>query len=514
MSRVLPALLSGKRKAASQAAADNADSLSPEKSVKSNDKKAWRRDSRSLSSSELTNGAGGGPLSPSSSRYGAAAMKPSPSNGDPRNVYAVTADGTPVVFDSTTEANHSSNLAYDDRGNKPGRAKSTSTSTGSTASSQDTSMSNHKNINTSTSSNTLPQTAAGEPRLPQRTTVSGGQAVGEGSLSLDTLVPRGPVSEILTPRPHHYPLYQADQDVKLYVTPKSHATTHQENSVPVAIPYEQHQRNYPPVFEHSDIGTSSSSSSLSSPMLEASKVKVNGYFTTQPVIQIEKASSKEDMRSPTLSPGTASIGGSLAPSSSISRGRSDTGTSATQLITSPRPPVLPPSRMRKTSGKKTKGSTGIAGALALSGVALAAPGPNLSQPLHLQGLTMPIKSKQLQRSSSDHGSTNGISTSPSFPTIALTQPSMISRSSEEAPGYDSERPLSQYTPHDSPDYEDDSYGNMVSIDALGDFDDVMSQLGAGYALASSKRNTDFHGIFKNIPEDDYLIEGRYLFRSY
>ena len=48
---------------------------------------------------------------------------------------------------------------------------------------------------------------------------------------------------------------------------------------------------------------------------------------------------------------------------------------------------------------------------------------------------------------------------------------------------------------------------MLSMDALGDFDDMVSQLGTGYAVASSKRNADFHALFKHIPDDDYLIEG-------
>lgn len=48
---------------------------------------------------------------------------------------------------------------------------------------------------------------------------------------------------------------------------------------------------------------------------------------------------------------------------------------------------------------------------------------------------------------------------------------------------------------------------FLSMDQLGDFDDVVSQLGTGYAVASSKRNADFHALFKHIPDDDYLIEG-------
>jgi hypothetical protein len=33
----------------------------------------------------------------------------------------------------------------------------------------------------------------------------------------------------------------------------------------------------------------------------------------------------------------------------------------------------------------------------------------------------------------------------------------------------------------------------------------------GFAVASNKRNADFHELFSNIPDGDYLIEGRCWF---
>jgi hypothetical protein len=48
---------------------------------------------------------------------------------------------------------------------------------------------------------------------------------------------------------------------------------------------------------------------------------------------------------------------------------------------------------------------------------------------------------------------------------------------------------------------------LMSMESLGQFDDGVSQMGTGYAVASSKRNAEFHAIFKSIPDDDYLIEG-------
>ncbi|GAA98625.1 uncharacterized protein L969DRAFT_88384 [Mixia osmundae IAM 14324] len=54
----------------------------------------------------------------------------------------------------------------------------------------------------------------------------------------------------------------------------------------------------------------------------------------------------------------------------------------------------------------------------------------------------------------------------------------------------------------------DDYANSDRASYYGDADgdDSSSHYGAGYAVASSKRNADFHVLFKTIPEDDYLIE--------
>ncbi|KAJ3572178.1 hypothetical protein NP233_g3267 [Leucocoprinus birnbaumii] len=68
---------------------------------------------------------------------------------------------------------------------------------------------------------------------------------------------------------------------------------------------------------------------------------------------------------------------------------------------------------------------------------------------------------------------------------------------------------SEYYPEDRPEYysgldassdEDDS-GDSASI--LDDMDEIPV---TGFAVASNKRNADFHELFSNIPEGDYLIE--------
>lgn len=64
------------------------------------------------------------------------------------------------------------------------------------------------------------------------------------------------------------------------------------------------------------------------------------------------------------------------------------------------------------------------------------------------------------------------------------------------------------------DYSDADSGS--DSDSGSELDDVLQDLAAdnipvtGFAVASSKRNADFHELFPEIPEGDYLIEGQLL----
>jgi hypothetical protein len=66
--------------------------------------------------------------------------------------------------------------------------------------------------------------------------------------------------------------------------------------------------------------------------------------------------------------------------------------------------------------------------------------------------------------------------------------------------------------------EQDGYGSSADgqdEDADDDSDDdaLLAELNdgdipvTGFAVASNKRNADFHELFRTIPEGDYLIEG-------
>lgn len=60
-------------------------------------------------------------------------------------------------------------------------------------------------------------------------------------------------------------------------------------------------------------------------------------------------------------------------------------------------------------------------------------------------------------------------------------------------------------------HSEDSSGSDEGTDddESDDVDDVTADLMpvTGFAVASSKRNADFHELFPDIPEGDYLIEG-------
>jgi hypothetical protein len=66
--------------------------------------------------------------------------------------------------------------------------------------------------------------------------------------------------------------------------------------------------------------------------------------------------------------------------------------------------------------------------------------------------------------------------------------------------------------------EQDGYASSVDghdedIDDDSDDDALLAELNdgdipvTGFAVASNKRNADFHELFRTIPEGDYLIEG-------
>ncbi|GAA5821279.1 hypothetical protein JCM11251_004550 [Rhodosporidiobolus azoricus] len=213
------------------------------------------------------------------------------------------------------------------------------------------------------------------------------------------------------------------------------------------------------------------------------------------------------------------------------------------------PPSGPSSTSASSSTSPSRGrkgaSHGIAGALALSGVALASPSQTLRQPHGLVRISSDYPADRDRGGDrtltpvTSNGSA-GAASSASAPAGAaggsgdgMTSSGSTSlRGSIDSGTGDAASPTGSdggrlggaggagpdyLTADDFPDhlYLDaasslhnihSAHGGFLSMDQLGDFDDVVSQLGTGYAVASSKRNADFHALFKGIAEDDYLIE--------
>ncbi|CAE6334902.1 unnamed protein product [Rhizoctonia solani] len=169
-----------------------------------------------------------------------------------------------------------------------------------------------------------------------------------------------------------------------------------------------------------------------------------------------------------------------------------------QIYTSPRSSLDGPRSPTRSVGKPKKsksgwgprrggsgGGGGIAGALAQSGMSLVQPmNPSLIAP------PMPTVAKQptraataissiLPRSPSELSFTGGATLSKTTSRVSKGSKSRVGGESSESDAYDSEDALS-FTPGEIPI--------------------------TGFAVASSKRNADFHELFPDVPESDYLIE--------
>lgn len=69
---------------------------------------------------------------------------------------------------------------------------------------------------------------------------------------------------------------------------------------------------------------------------------------------------------------------------------------------------------------------------------------------------------------------------------------------------------SEYYPDDRPDYYsglDESSDEDECSETESMLDEMEDMPVTGFAVASNKRNADFHELFANVPEGDYLIEG-------
>ncbi|KAF9443274.1 hypothetical protein P691DRAFT_809200 [Macrolepiota fuliginosa MF-IS2] len=170
----------------------------------------------------------------------------------------------------------------------------------------------------------------------------------------------------------------------------------------------------------------------------------------------------------------------------------------------------------------TRKPTGLAGAIAASGMAMAQPTLSAAQqasfssavqstnsltPRKTSGPGSPPYSTRSPPGSSNHIKGRSADLSPNSTrsrrpesTRSGVRRTSLSVQSDNA---------SDYHPEDKPDYysgleassDDDASAESESI--LDEMEDIPV---TGFAVASNKRNADFHELFPNIPEGDYLIE--------
>jgi hypothetical protein len=124
---------------------------------------------------------------------------------------------------------------------------------------------------------------------------------------------------------------------------------------------------------------------------------------------------------------------------------------------------------RKPSVASKKRPTGIASAIAASGMTLA-----------------------------HHATPQSVPPIPRMPTMNSSPPAAQRQRSRQ--------PSASISANGGND--DDSDEGYESPDALS-FNDEDIPI-TGFAVASSKRNVDFHELFPDVPEGDYLIEGEIL----
>ena len=98
--------------------------------------------------------------------------------------------------------------------------------------------------------------------------------------------------------------------------------------------------------------------------------------------------------------------------------------------------------------------------------------------------------------------------------IATSQSSVDSSTSQLSPLVIRSRHNSLSVQHQEKDgYASSLDGHGEDADDDSDDDELLAELNdgdipvTGFAVASNKRNADFHELFRTIPEGDYLIEG-------
>jgi hypothetical protein len=184
-----------------------------------------------------------------------------------------------------------------------------------------------------------------------------------------------------------------------------------------------------------------------------------------------------------------------------SKGNSD-------LFTTPLPTPKKKRTWRRNS--QSRKPTGLASAIAASGLAMVSPA--MSPPIPILSPQIP---NGIQRTTTQQSSTGSVSRTRTSLDLPDNSPHRRRPSASVS--------VSIHSENNSEIYSDDRgeysgvEGNSTDGNGSGSEDDLMDlELTeddipvTGFAVASNKRNADFHELFPNIPEGDYLIEGEQM----
>ncbi|KAG6812856.1 hypothetical protein H0H92_015954 [Tricholoma furcatifolium] len=179
--------------------------------------------------------------------------------------------------------------------------------------------------------------------------------------------------------------------------------------------------------------------------------------------------------------------------------------------------------------RSSRKPTGLASAIAASGLAMANPTLAAAQQAQLQAAAAAAAAAQQQQQSPvtatrklssasgrapsfisasvskrHHKKSKSNDLSPSNRSVRSRRAASVSVNGDDRSEYYAGEDHAEYysgLEDSSSDEEDDSDDNLDDID-LGEDDMPVT----GFAVASNKRNADFHELFSNIPEGDYLID--------
>lgn len=161
--------------------------------------------------------------------------------------------------------------------------------------------------------------------------------------------------------------------------------------------------------------------------------------------------------------------------------------------------------------KRNKAPTGLASAIAASGLSMANATASVSQLTPAAELVRELREEQPKRTRT----TSAYSPRSSTENPAFTMSPKSSPSLHRPRGDSLSVPVTDMADSDS-NYVSSAGSSDEEVDEDDEDEELLRDLNeedipvTGFAVASNKRNADFHDLFPSVPEGDYLIEGACL----